>query len=267
MTSDTLSVSLPARFLSAGYGSFSDGRHQPAPAADTCLLVIRDAGPAAGKGDGVPPAGQAVLVPSGSPLPAGCRSADDRCRYWLRFRNNDSPDADRILLSLVPIPLSEAARDRLCYGFCQLLREYESLQGASDICDYMLSTILLSLRDSSLCVSRTAAAARMLEYIHRHCYEQLTLPDVARALGYSEDYLSRLLHDQVSCSFRRYIHYLRMQRAKQELLSGSRSIREIAEDCGYSNPKFFSTAFLKCEGVTPSAYRNLYVSGVCRERA
>ena len=101
----------------------------------------------------MPPAGQAILVPSGSPLPAGCGSADDRCLYWLRFRNNDKPDADRILFALVPIPLSEAARNRLRYGFCQLLRESESLQGTSEICDYMLSTILLSLRDNSRRVS------------------------------------------------------------------------------------------------------------------
>lgn len=267
MTSNILSISLPARLLSAGSGALPDSRRQSGSAADAVLLVIRDAGPAGGKGTGMPPAGQAAFVPSGSPWPAGFGSAENCCRYWLRFRSNDNPEADRVRFSLHPIPLSEAALNRLSYGFCQLLRENESLQGASDLCDYMLSTILLSLRDNGLRVSRTAAAARMLEYIHLHCYEQLTLPDVARALGYSEDYMSRLLHEQVSCSFRRYIHYLRMQRAKQELLSGSRSIREIAEDCGYSNPKFFSTAFLKCEGITPSAYRNLYISGVCRERA
>ena len=267
MTSDTFSVSLPARFLSAGSGALPEIWRQSGPDGDAVLLVIRDAGSDAGKGAGMPPAGQAVLVPAGSPLPAGCGSAGDGCRYWLWFRNNENPDADRIRFSQFAIPLSETALNRLAYGFCQLLRESEGLQGTSDLCDYMLSTILLMLRDNSLPVSRTAAAARMLEYIHRHCYEQLTLPDVARALGYSEDYLSRLLHEQVSCSFRRYIHYLRMQRAKQELLSGGRSIREIAEDCGYSNPKFFSTAFLKCEGITPSAYRNLYISGACRERA
>ena len=258
MTSNTLSVSLPARFLSAGCGALPDSRQQSGPDADTVLLVIREAGPAAG---------QALLVPDGSPLPGSRGSDEDGCRYWLQFRSNDNPDADRIRFSLLPIDLSEAAFNRLSYGSCQLLRESETLQGTSDLCDYMLSTILLTLRDNSLRVSRTAAAARMMEYIQRHCYEQLTLPDVARALSYSEDYLSRLLHEQVSCSFRRYIHYLRIQRAKQELLSGSRSICEIAEDCGYSNSKFFSTAFLKSEGITPSAYRNLYVSGACRERA
>ena len=49
-----------------------------------------------------------------------------------------------------------------------------------------------------------------------------------------------------------------MARAKRELLGSVKSIQQIAETCGYSNAKFFSTVFLKQEGVTPSAYRNLY---------
>ena len=256
MTSELFSVSLPVRFLSAGRSSGPGSRNLSGPGKDSILLIVRGAG---SETCSVSPA-EALFIPSGHPLPAGFGSGGSGCLFWLCFSSADKPDAVRVEFSLLPIPLSEVAFNRLSYGFCQLVRESENLPGSSDLCDYMLSTVLLSLRDSSVTEVRTAAAARMLEYIHLHCYERLTMPDVARALGYSEDYLSRLLHEQVSCSFRRYIHYLRIQRAKQELLSGSRTIREIAEDCGYSNPKFFSTAFLKCEGITPSVYRNLYVS-------
>ena len=261
MTSDLFSASLPVRFLSAGRGSVPGNRNLPDPEKNEILLIIRNAG-----SESCPAApAEAFFIPFGHPLPAGLGSGPSDCLFWLCFRSADKPDAARVEFSLLPMRLSEVAFNRLSYGFCQLVRESKNLPGSSDLCDYMLSTILLSLRDSSVPEFRTAAAARMLEYIHLHCYERLTMPDVARALGYSEDYLSRLLHEQVSCSFRRYIHYLRIQRAKQELLSGSRTIREIAEDCGYSNPKFFSTAFQKCEGITPSVYRNLYVSASPRE--
>ena len=89
----------------------------------------------------------------------------------------------------------------------------------------------------------------MLEYIRLHCYEKLTLQDLSRALGYSEDYLSRLFHESARCSFRSYVHQLRLARAKRELLGSVKSIQQIAESCGYSNAKFFSTVFLKQEGV------------------
>ena len=41
-------------------------------------------------------------------------------------------------------------------------------------------------------------------------------------------------------------------------VGSTRSIQQIAVACGYSNAKFFSTVFMKYEGVTPTDYRNMY---------
>jgi AraC-like DNA-binding protein len=264
MANEIFSVGLPARFLSAGRCTVPGGWNTAAPVPDAALLIVRDAGSAAGKEAAAPDSRQALLLPPGSSaaeVPAGFVSAGPAVWLWLRFRSVSLPAATQVHLSLLPVSLHEDAFNRLAYGFHQLIRAGEGCGGSSDLCDYMLSVLLLSLRDEGRRISGNAVAARMLDYIRLHCYERLTLPDVARALGYSEDYLSRLLHDQVSCSFRQYIHYLRMQRAKKELISGIKPIQEIAEECGYSNAKFFSTSFLKCEGLAPSAFRNLYAAG------
>ena len=261
MSGETVSVSLPARFLSAGQDSAPGPWAAPASAPESFLLAVREENADSGTGGGHDSCRQALLLPPGIPLPEGFGSGSVRW-YWIRFRSAEGPDTAQVPLGPRPAPLSETAFNRFSYGFRQLLCESG---GSSDLCDYMLSVLLLSLRDDSRRAPRSAVAARLLEYIRLHCCEPLTLPDAARDLGYSEDYLSRLLHEQVSCSFRRYIHLLRMQRAKKELLSGFRSIQEIAEDCGYPNAKFFSTSFLKYEGLTPSAYRNLYGSGAGRE--
>jgi len=263
MANELFSVSLPARFLSAGRCVAPGGWNASASVLDAALLIVRDAGSDAGKKTLAPDSRQALLLPPGSSdaaIPAGFISAGPAVWFWLRFRNVSPSAAAQVHLSLLPVSLYESAFNRLSYGFHQLIRAGRG-GGSPDLCDYMLSVLLLSLRDEGRPAAGNAVAARMLDFIHLHCYEHLTLPDVARALGYSEDYLSRLLHDQVSCSFRQYIHYLRMQRAKKELVSGSKSIREIAEECGYSNAKFFSTSFLKCEGLAPSAFRNLYTAG------
>ena len=265
MSGEPLSVKLPARFLSAGQDSAPGLWAAPASAPESFLLAVREEGADSGTDGKRAFSRQALLLPPGIPLPEGSGSGAARW-YWIRFRGTEGPDTAQIPLGPEPVPLSETAFNRFSYGFHQLLCESGGSSGFSDLCDYMLSALLLSLRDDSCRAPRSAVAASLLEYIRLHCCEPLTLPDTARALGYSEDYLSRLLHEQVSCSFRRYIHLLRMQRAKKELLSGFRSIQEIAEDCGYSNAKFFSTSFLKYEGLTPSAYRNLYGSGAGHER-
>ena len=257
MSGEPLSVSLPARFLSAGQASAPGLWSAPASAPGSFLLAVgenRTGGERA-------PGRQALLLPPGTPLPDGAGSGTVRW-HWIRFRNGEGPDTVQVPFGPQPASLSETAFNRFSCSFHQLLCESG---GSSDLCDYLLSVLLLSLRDDSSRAPRSAVTARLLEYLRLHCCEPLTLPDAARDLGYSEDYLSRLLHEQVSCSFRRYIHLLRMQRAKKELLTGFRSIQEIAEDCGYPNAKFFSTSFLKYEGLTPSAFRNLYASGTGRE--
>ena len=267
MDQEMLSVGLPVRFLSAGQCFEPGCWNQSPPAPRSSLLIVRDAGPG-GKAPPSPSRGQALFLPSGcGVLPEGFGAGGPARYFWLRFQSAGPSAATQVRLSLFPVPLGESAFNRFSYGFHQLVGAGAGLSASSDLCDYMLSVLLLSLREAEPPAPRNAVAARMLDYIRLHCCEPLTLPDVSRALGYSEDYLSRLLHQHVSCSFRQYIHRLRMQRAKKELLSGVKSVQEIAEECGYSNAKFFSTSFLKCEGIAPSAYRNLYASGFVRESA
>ena len=265
MTGEITTISLPARFLSAGQDSVPDSRNGFSSASDSFLLLIQETEPGAEKSTDRSFCRQALLLPFGTPLPENFKDKASGHRYWLHFRSTSGPGATQVHLSLLPIPLPETIYWRISYIFHQLASEYGKQSGPSDLCDYAFSVILLILGGENRQTPRTAVAARMLDYIRLHCCEPLTLPDVSRALGYSEDYLSRLLHEEVSCSFRQYIHRLRMQRAKKELLSGTRSIQEIAGDCGYSNAKFFSTSFLKYEGLTPSAFRNLYASGSFRE--
>ena len=260
MPGDATSISLPARFLSAGHGSFSVPQTVSDCTPGSFFLAIREDGASFGTDGDRASCRQAFLLSPGDSVPGAFGSGTGGW-YWIRFRAGEGPDVVHVPIGPRPVPLSETAFNRFSYGFHQLHSESSGAFGSAGLCDYMLSVLLLTLRDDSGEVPRSAAAVRLLEYIRLHCCEPLTLPDAARDLGYSEDYLSRLLHEQVSCSFRRYIHLLRIQRAKKALLSGVGSIREIAEDCGYPNAKFFSTAFRKCEGLTPSAFRNLYVSG------
>ncbi len=259
MSGETVSVSLPARFLSAGRDSSPGPWAAPGFASGSLLLAVREDVTAGAGGTGAS-SRQAFLLSPGDSLPEASGSGA-ACWFWIRFRMGGGPDLVQVPLGPRPVPLTETAFNRFSCGFHQLLCENGGSSGSSDLRDYLLSVLLLSLRDDSCGAPRSAVAARLLEYIRLHCCEPLALTDAARDLGYSEDYLSRLLHEQVSCSFRRYINDLRMQRAKRELLSRFRSIQEIAEDCGYPNAKFFSTVFRKYEGVTPSAFRNLYASG------
>jgi AraC-like DNA-binding protein len=55
-----------------------------------------------------------------------------------------------------------------------------------------------------------------------------------------------------------YLNHLRMQRAVQLLNSSNLSIKAISEQLGFSDQFYFSRAFAKLHGHSPSEHRKRY---------
>ena len=262
MTDMRMAVRLPAHFVSAGQFVAPEGWLHQERLLDSGVIIVVERGRfgiAVNQERHILCPGQALLLPAGQ-RHAGIDvdGATPPVYYWAHFEQESASQGSELTFDALQICLSDTAYNRLVSGFHQLISDNSAAGACPLICDYRLSILLLELQQAARQAPRTAMASRMLEYIRLHCYERLTLKDLAGALGYTEDYLSRLFHENTGCSFRQYIHQMRMQRAKKELLSSVKTIQQIAVECGYSNPKFFSTAFLKCEGLTPSRYRNMY---------
>ena len=262
MPVNRMTIQLPATLLTVGQFVAREGWVHPGRTLDSSVLIVNDSGRftlrVGGERFEIGPR-QTVILPA-EVYHEGVATPGDAppVYYWAHFRDGVPDERHRIEVSACSEALAESAHNRVVALFHQLINEKSTGMGMPLACDYLLSLLFLELTDERQGDPRAALFNRMSEYIRLHCREKLTLADLSKAFGYSEDYLSRLFHANVRCSFRQYIHQLRLLRAKKQLLSTVDSIQEIAADCGYSNAKFFSTVFLKYEGVTPSAYRNLY---------
>ena len=53
-----------------------------------------------------------------------------------------------------------------------------------------------------------------------------------------------------------YLTELRMERARQLIISSSMRIKDIAEWCGYTDSYYFSRCFKKYYGVSPEMFRS-----------
>ena len=53
-----------------------------------------------------------------------------------------------------------------------------------------------------------------------------------------------------------FIRETRMKRAMQLLDTGEFNVTEVAFQCGFSDPKFFSKSFKKLTGYSPKEYKN-----------
>ncbi len=84
---------------------------------------------------------------------------------------------------------------------------------------------------------------------------ELTLSEVAEAVGLSEKYFTNRFTKETGETFSNYLTQLRIQKAKELLKTTTFKSYEISEMVGYRNAEHFSRMFKKETGCTPAQYR------------
>jgi AraC family transcriptional regulator len=87
--------------------------------------------------------------------------------------------------------------------------------------------------------------------------ENLSLQEIALAVGVHPAHLARAFRQQFGCTVGEYVRTLRMERARRQLAGATIPICDIALELGYSDQSHFTTAFKRHTGLTPTRYRKL----------
>lgn len=93
-----------------------------------------------------------------------------------------------------------------------------------------------------------------IRYIEEHYQEQFTLDEVSKHVSVSSPYLSKLFKEETDYNFIEYLTNLRMNKAKEFILSGDMAIKEIGYAVGYQDPNYFSRKFKAIYGIAPTDY-------------
>lgn len=93
------------------------------------------------------------------------------------------------------------------------------------------------------------------DYIQLHLGEKISVSVLARQVGYSDYYLSRVFKQQTGQSIDQYIRNMRVERAKFLMTNTQESIQEISDQLGFSNRNYFTQVFTQATGQSPAAYR------------
>ncbi len=83
----------------------------------------------------------------------------------------------------------------------------------------------------------------------------ITVAELAEEAHLSVGRFSAVFRELMGRSAGDYITALRIERAKELLCLGTLSVREVGEAVGYSDQNYFSRAFKKRVGASPSLYR------------
>lgn len=95
----------------------------------------------------------------------------------------------------------------------------------------------------------------MLDFIHTHYPDDITLSMVAESAGVSERECTRVFRKNTGFTPIDYLRRYRIRRAEQLLLNSDESISVISSECGFRNLSYFDKNFLLQTGKTPSEYR------------
>lgn len=103
---------------------------------------------------------------------------------------------------------------------------------------------------------RSRSLQRAVGYIHKHYRESIGLAAVARVAGFAPNYFSALFKQREGMTFERYVRQLRIERAKQLLVSTDLDMQRVAQLSGLGTRQYLARMFRRVLGVTPLEYRS-----------
>lgn len=97
---------------------------------------------------------------------------------------------------------------------------------------------------------------KAIQIMEEHYYDTgLSLSQVSSMIGVSPNYLSALMKKETGSTFIDLLTKIRIETARKLLLETAMKIRDISQQCGYSDQHYFSYCFKKYTGQSPNAMR------------
>jgi YesN/AraC family two-component response regulator len=98
----------------------------------------------------------------------------------------------------------------------------------------------------------------VFEFIETNYHREITLSDVAQAIGYSPAYLTNRVKHETGKTVNGWIIERRMTAARSLLLDTDWSVEQVAAAVGYLNVSYFFRQFRQYQGTTPKAWKETY---------
>jgi two-component system, response regulator YesN len=121
---------------------------------------------------------------------------------------------------------------------------------------YKIFSAALAFRDSQANSNRANSIQLAKKYISAHFSDaNLSLNEVAAQVNFSPNHFSAVFSAETGETFRDYLTRTRLEQSKKLLHTSKIKCAEVAFQCGYNDPHYFSLIFRKNYGLTPQQYR------------
>ncbi len=133
------------------------------------------------------------------------------------------------------------------------------IDNQQDLCVWIGSALndFIELVYSTQDSKRVSQIKPAIEYIEAHYDRPITLDDIARAAHLSVSRLSHVFKKQAGITIIDYLTNVRIQCAKELLISTNKNCTEICFEAGYNNQSYFTRTFKEVVGVPPRQFREM----------
>ena len=118
----------------------------------------------------------------------------------------------------------------------------------------------MAQRKGSVASSSRQRILSIVEYMNRHYFEPLQTEELAARCELSKYHFIHLFRMCMGMTPYSYLIRIRMERAETLLQTGDMTVQEVAFVCGYNDPLYFSRAFSRHFGVSPTDYKQRFFS-------
>ncbi|MCH4009548.1 bifunctional transcriptional activator/DNA repair enzyme AdaA [Companilactobacillus sp.] len=106
-------------------------------------------------------------------------------------------------------------------------------------------------------VSNQVWVEEINDFLKNNFQQNITLEDLSQSLHGSQSYLRHVYKKQTGQTPQQTILELRLNLAKEQLLSSNEPVNVISRSCGFDSTNYFIRRFRQKFGTTPNEYRKL----------
>jgi AraC family transcriptional regulator len=137
----------------------------------------------------------------------------------------------------------------------RLTRELDYRDQASSLA---IEGLILELAAAALRAPTLREAPRWLKVVEEHLRaapQRISLRDLAELAGVHPVHLARTFRRRHGCTCGEFVRRLRLEAARERIVSSRATLGEIALEAGFSDQSHFTRCFKREIGLTPGEYR------------
>lgn len=142
--------------------------------------------------------------------------------------------------------------DQCCQNIERMQNVESSTQAMQDIGELFVKRVR-----SARQYSHNRAIYEIQDYVYKNLNMHISLSALARAVGYSKNYVCQIFKDDTGQTINEYINKQKIREAQYQLLFSTMPITVISQLLGFCDPSYFTKVFIKYTRISPLAYRKM----------